>query len=217
MRKTGRILAVVLGVTTLALAVWAAGKAATVRIVAEDLVLVVTFEDRSTLRVTTKGTPLKAGEYWVKNYSFFKKDDKKGLWEIRCLHNVGSMKTIMVTEGQDKVIDPGPPLRLRLYVRQGKGEKSDTVGISFSMIGKYSEIYQPYAFKGKRKPRPPVVMVKNLEGKVLHKAAMNVDANGACRNEWKFGAFKGKFTLDWEFDLGPFEYLYNEKTQYDVE
>jgi hypothetical protein len=199
-----------------ALIAWAAGTA-TIRIVDENLVLLVTFKDRSTIRVTSKPTKINPGEYEVTKYSVFKQDDKKETWELRCEKNVGTMNVLMVAPGQEKIIDPGPPLKLRLYVRQGKDEKSDVVAITFSMMGKYSEVYEPWALKGKRKPKPPVVIIKDPAGKVIRRAAMEVTDNTACRYEWKFGDHKEKFTLDWEFDLGPFEYLYDTKTQYAIE
>ena len=197
---------------------WAAD-AATVRIVKEDVVLLLTFKDRSTLKVTSRPTRVKPGEYEVKKINFYKQDEDKKTWEIRCEKNYGTLKMLMIAPGQDKIIDPGPPLRLKLYVRQGKGEASDTYNISLSVVGRYNEVYDPWAYKPgdrKHKPRPPVVIIKDPAGEVLKKAVMEVTGT-TCRYHWKFGDRKGNFTLDFDMDLGPFELVHDAKKEYVIE
>ena len=210
MRKLLYVMILFAAVSLAGLAVWAAAKAATVRIIAEDHILLLTFENKMKLRVTSKATKLKPGEYQVKKYSIYKKDDKKKTWEIRCDQRLGNLKVVMVSPGQEKILDPGPPLDVHSWARQGDGDKADTVTISFSLVGKYSETYLPYAFCGKRKPKPPVVIIKNEENEVIHKAVMSV-GGAACRYVWKPGAFKGAFKLDWKVDLGPFKWKYVNK------
>jgi hypothetical protein len=219
MRKLTIAVLAIGSIAAAGLIAWAAA-GATIRIVDEDVVLLVTFKDRSTIKVTSKPRKINPGEYEVKKYSFFKQDDKKDTWELRCNGGgLGTMKMLMVAPGQDKIIDPGPPLRLRLYVRQGKGENSDTVGITLTFTGKYSEVYDPWAYKvgdRKRKPKPPVVIIKDPAGEVLKKVVMTVTGK-QCRYDWEFGDDKGNFTLDWEFDLGPFTCQYDTKKQYVIE
>jgi hypothetical protein len=91
-------------------------------------------------------------------------------------------------------------------------QNGDQVSITIHLAGKYSETYDPYAYSARRKPRPPVVTLKDKEGNVLAKSAMSV-GEAQSTYVWKPGTFKGPYDIAFELDLGPFEWSYKQVGQ----
>ncbi len=186
-----------------------AAKPATVRLTAEGLVAEFTLERAGKLVVTTKGTPLAAGTYTIKALSVFKKDDKGKVWEMRYATGAGekSGATLIVDEGQDKVVDPGPPVSFQGWCRQMDPPKQDTVRLGFSCHGRYGGLLvQPMAFLGGRPAPGPAFKLVTPEGKVIHQAAFTVSSAGGLNYDWKPGAFRGKYKIVIAATFGPFEW-----------
>ena len=190
----------------------ASKKPATVRLVDETVTLRVKLENKKTLKITTKGTPLRPGTYFVESIRVYKKDEKGRVWELRSVEALGGMKSITVAAGQDKIIDPGPPLSVHMWARQGDGAQSHTVAIDLSVVGKYNERYWPGAWRGRKRPPPPGLKIVLEDGKVLHRARFPVAANGRCRYTWRIpGGFKGKYRVEAVPTFGPYKFRRNRE------
>jgi len=203
MRKSVYIVTVLLLITPAVAA--ASKKPATLKLIRDDLTVVITLEDGTKLKVTSKGTPLKAGNYFVKSFRVYKKDEKNRTWELRCANRLGSLKNIMVAPGQEKLLSPGPPLHFHYWARQGEGGQSDTVTITFSVMGNVSETYYPGAFRGRKKPPAPAFRIVSEDGKTLQAGRLSI--SDTCRYSWKIPTgFKGKYKVEFKVELGPYKW-----------
>jgi hypothetical protein len=184
---------------------------ATIRIIDEKVVVQVGLEDGPKLTLTSKPTPIAPGTYFVESFRVFKRDDRGRVWEIRSSDNLGGMKSITVAAGQQKVVDPGPPLMLHMWARQGDPPNDRQVAISVTAHGKYDAVYYPGAFRGRRKPPVPAFRILTEDDKVIHQDRFSVSSDtGACRYTWKVPpGFKGKYKVDIRCGFGPFEYRNN--------
>jgi len=185
---------------------------ANLKLTRDDLTLHITLENDQKLKVTSKGTRLKAGTYWVKSVQVFKKDEKGGVWELRTVEALGGMKTITVAAGQEKIIDCGPPLSIHMWARQGDGAQSNTVAIDLSVVGKYNERYWPGAWRGRKGPPAPGLKIVLEDGTVIHRARFPVAANGRCRYTWRVpSGFKGKYRVEPVLTFGPYKWKSNRE------
>ena len=206
-RKTTWVIAGLVALVAVTHIAWPAPKKkkpAVVKLSSSDMTLYLTFTKGMKLKVTSKGTPLKAGNYFVKEFRLTKKDKKGKTWSILCKKRFGSLQNVMVAAGQEKVLNPGPPLKMRYWARQGDGANSNTVTISMSVLGHCSEAYHPGAYKGKKSPPVPVIRIRTESGKTLQTAKMTL--GNAARYVWKVPkGFKGKYKIDYRVVFGPFE------------
>jgi len=204
-----RLIATV-GLACLAAGVAFAAKPATVRLTTEGLIAEFVLEKGPKLVVTTKGTPLAAGTYTIKALSVFKKDDKGKVWEMRYVTGAGekSGATLIVDEGQDKVVDPGPPVSFQGWCRQMDPPNQGSVRLGFGVHGRYGGLLvQPSAYLGGRAAPGPAFKLVTPEGKVIHQAAFVVSPSTAGLSyDWKPGAFKGKYKIEIAASFGPFEW-----------
>ena len=194
----------------------AASKApATLKLTRDDLTAHITFENKQKLKVTSRGTRLKAGTYWVKSVRVFKKDEKKRIWGLHGMEALGTMKTITVAAGQEKILDCGPPINFHLWARQGKDAERHLVKMTLSAVGRYGEIYWPGAFLGRKKPPAPTFRIVDEDDKLLHSGKFKVAASGRCSYSWRFPpGFKGKFKIELKPTLGPFKWRSNRENHY---
>ena len=200
-------------IATVALACLTAGvalaaKPATVRLTAEGLIAEFVLEKAPKLVVTTKGTPLAPGNYTIKALSVFKKDDKGKVWELRyAVPADAAGATLIVDEGQDKIVDPGPPVSFQGWCRQMDPPNQASVRLGFGCHGRYGGLLvQPMAFLGGRLAPGPAFKLVTPEGKVIHQAAFAVASTGGLPYDWKPGVFKGKYKIEIAATFGPFEW-----------
>lgn len=217
--KRSALLTTVCLLATVTAAAGASKKPATLKLapVMEGITLEVKFENRLKLNVTTKGTRIAPGTYWVKSLRLFKKDKKGRIWEMRCTERFGSYKTITASAGQEKVLLLGPMFALRLFARQGKGANANIVNVRLSAAGVASESYYCGGYlNGKRAPAP-LFKITTEEGKTL--AAGRLKASGDfCTYTWHPPrGFKGSYRIEIKPTMGPFEWATRPVTQFKVE
>ena len=183
----------------------------------KDITCELKFENGMKLTVTTKGTPIRRGTYWVKSLRLFKKDDKGRTWELRSTKGFGSMRNITVARGQEKVLLLGPTITMRLGARQGKGANANIVNIRLVTYGVASEVYFPAAYlRGKRGPTPSF-KITDEDGNTLHTGRFNVSGN-SCRYEWRIpGGFKGRFKIEIRPTMGPFKWGVRRASKLEIE
>lgn len=200
-----------------------AGKKPTIlRLKDDGIVAEFTIEGKGKLSVTSKGIPLPAGTYTIKAISILKKDDKGKTWELRTVSNddagkadksgnlrsagrLGSLDTLIIDEGQEKVINPGPPLNFKCSGRQSTQNRSQVV-IGARLQGQYSEQYYPWAFQSGRAGAVPTFHIVAEDGKVLYTGKFDVAKEGLCQATWLPGSWKGKYSVTIDADLGPYQY-----------
>ena len=187
---------------------------ATLKLIRDDLTVRITLENNLKLKVTSKGTPLKAGTYWVKSVRVYKKDEKNKTWGLHGMEALGTIKTITVAAGQEKILDCGPPINFHVYARQGKGAESHIVKMTLTAVGRYGELYWPGAFLGRKKPPAPAFKILDEDDQILHSGRFNVAPNGRCSYTWRRGGFKGKFKIQLKPTLGPFKWRSNRENYY---
>jgi len=201
-------------VTTCLVVAAASREPATVKLVDETVTLFITFDNNRTLKVTSKGTKLPAGTHWIKSLRFTKEDEKGRTWELRtCGERLGGVKNITVASGQEKIIDPGPPIALHLWCKQGDPPNDGEVTLTFTAVGKYDAVYYPGAFLYGKRPPAPVFRIITESGKTVHQGRFDVtESNGGCRYVWRRPpGFKGKYKVEVKCSFGPFEYKSNRE------
>jgi len=186
-----------------------AGKPAIVKLTKPDVTLEITFEDGRKLVVTPKGAPLNAGTYWVKSVSLFKKDKDGRTWELRGVGNLGNMEVVIVDEGQEKILDMGPPIGFYAGAGQDKN-KLDTLGIRLNVVGRYGEGYLPEAFLDARRQEPPAFRIVSADGKTVFADRFPGTSTNSASYAWKMPrGLAGKFKLEIKPEIGPFEWATN--------
>lgn len=214
MTRTMRLIAALLVMgTSLPLAWSDPEEPATVRLDRPGLVCEMTFEDGAKFTLTSEGARLKAGTYWLKSLRFLKKDDKGRLWELRSVGALRYMQVLIVDAGQDKIIQPGPPIRFAVGAQQGKGDQAGTVGLSVRAFGRYSEGYHLGATPVGKRPQPPAFRIVSESGKTLHAGKFDVIRGGAGTARWNLPRrFKGKYKIELQPYMGPFEWVTPQQT-----
>jgi len=201
------------------LAVGASTKPATLKLATAmgDVTLELQFEKGGKLNVTSKGTPVRAGTYWVKSLRLYKKDEKGRVWELRADKGLGSMKNLTVAPGQEKVLLLGPIITMRLGARQGKGAAANVVNLRLVAFGVASEVYFPGAYLRGKRPPAPTFKITDEDGNTLHTGRFDVAGN-ACRYEWRIPAgFKGRFDIEIKPTMGPFKWGVRKSSRFEIE
>lgn len=185
---------------------WAASKPATLRITDESIVAQIEFEKAGKIRVTAEPTAVKPGTYWTKALSLFKKDDKGRVWELLSNGNFGGYNCIEIAPEQDKVLLLGGDMALAVtgYAAVNK-EKVHVLRITVSVAGRSGERFFPTAFlDGKAEPLP-VVTLKDSAGETLASGRCTLMDNRVGCFEWPLNGFTGRYNVEVEAFLGPFE------------
>jgi len=201
-----------------AAAAWAQSKGpATVKLTAEGVTALFTFEDRSTLKVTTKGSPLRAGTYWTKSLAIYMKDKKGRVWEMRGTKRFGSVRVVMVNPGQEKILYMGPPIGMVLAATQGRPPDTQTVKLTLAAVGLSSEGYYPGAYLNGKKPPPPAFKITDDAGKTLATGRFGIKDN-RCSFDWHVPAgFKGSFNVEIAAVMGPYPWKLFKSAPFVVE
>jgi len=177
-----------------------------VKLTAEGVTAVFTFEKGVKLKVTTKGSPLKAGTYWTKSLTIHKKDDKGKTWELRGTKRFGSVKVVMVNPGQEKILFMGPPIAVLVNATVGKNAPPGIVRLSLAAVGRSSEGYYPGAYLDGKKPPLPAFRITDADGKVLASGRFAM-TDRRCSYDWKYPrGFTGHFNIDVKPTMGPFKW-----------
>jgi hypothetical protein len=114
------------------------------------------------------------------------------------------MGSFTVEEGQEKVLDPGPPVVFHLMGWRGSLDKP--VNITLTAKGKYDEVYYPGAWLGNQQPQPPAFQIVDEQGKVLQEGRFTY-ARGTSTYPWTPPkGFAGKYKVMIKPALGPFEW-----------
>jgi hypothetical protein len=185
-------------------------KPATVKLTKGDVTLQVTFEDGGKLLVTSKGSSIKPGTYWVKSISLFKKDKEGRTWEMRGAGSLGNMQNITVDEGQERILDIGPPIAFYGAPFRDKN-KPEILGIRYNVNGKHGEGYFPGAFLEGGQPPQPAFRVISASGKTLLSDRFPTTRNNQLGYAWTIPReFSGKIRLEIKPVMGPFEWVTNE-------
>lgn len=174
----------------------------------EGVVAQIAFEKGVKVSVTSKGTPLKPGEYFVQSLSLFKTDDRKRSWELRSTGKFGSLANVTLSAGQEKILLLGKPIVLHVetssVVKQGT---SDVVFVTVSARGQSGEGYYPGGWLGGKQFTPPTVAIKDAGGKTLAGGPAVMTDDHHARFDWKFPKdFHGAFDVDVRAVMGPFEF-----------
>jgi len=183
---------------------------ATVKLNRENVAMRITFDNDKSITVTDKGTKLAPGMYMVKSVVLVMKDSRGRTCQLRGAGKLGGMTSLTVADGQEKVLDTGPPVMLHLRAWAGKDDRGQRLRIYFHVEGEYGECYYPGAWvRGKQPPRP-AFRVKNASGKVVGTGQLT-PKNGACSTDWYLpggarGTFKGKLTVEVRAKMGPFKW-----------
>jgi hypothetical protein len=178
-----------------------------VRLPVEGLTAEFTLDKAGKLVVTSKGTPLGAGTYTIKALSVFKKDEKGKAWELRYVVPAeAGGASLIVDEGQDKVVDPGPPVSIQGWCRQMDPPNQGTVRFGFGAHGRYGDLLVfPSAFTGGKPAAPPTFKLVTPDGKPIFQGVFTIGKSGQMSFDWKPGAFKGKYKIEITASFGPFE------------
>ncbi|HUW58935.1 MAG TPA: hypothetical protein VMZ92_20020 [Planctomycetota bacterium] len=175
-----------------------------IKIPVEGVVAQITFEKGGRINVTSKGTPLRPGTYWVKSISLFKKDDKGRTWELRCTGTFGSLANITIAAGQEKVVLLGKTIALR--VQAGPNEEGG-ISVRTGGAGQSGEYYHPGAFLNGKTVVLPTVVVKDAEGKPLASGRVAKASDGTIRFDCRLPpGYKGEYDVEVKAVMGPFEY-----------
>ena len=185
-----------------------AGGGATIKLQSEGISVELTLKDGGKMVLTSRPQPIRPGTYTVKSLVVYKQDDKKNVWKLIACENLGTMGTIIVDEGQEKIVDCGPPVVFGFY---GKQMPNGTVHFGGSGTGRYGEVYYPCAFQGSAVTLPPPgppFELRDGDGKPLGGGRFVVAAkNGGLTFDWTPPrGFKGKYTMVLKPALGPFEW-----------
>ena len=184
-----------------------AGNPAIVKLTKPDVTCEIVFEDGKKLVVTPKGAPLNEGTYWVKSLSLFKKDKDGQTWEMRAVGNLTNVQVIIVEEGQEKILDLGPPIAFHGGVSQPK-DKPDILAIQLSVLGRYGEGYLPQAYVGGGRRSPPMFRILTADGKKVFEDRFAATTTNSLHYEWTIPrGLTGKFKLEIQPDIGPFEWV----------
>jgi len=179
---------------------------ATVKLNRENVAMRITFNDNRTITVTDKGTKLAPGMYMVKSLMLVMKDNRGRTCQLRSAGKLNGMTGLTVAAAQEKVLDTGPPVALKVQAYAGKDERGQRIRIYFHVEGEYGECYHPGAWVGGKPPPRPVYRVKNESGKVVHTGHLT-PKRGACSTDWYLpGPFKGKLTVEVRAKMGPFKW-----------
>jgi len=185
--------------------------------VMEDTALELKFENGMKVTVTTKGTRIPPGTYWVKSLRLFKKDEKGRVWEMRCTGDFGSLKNITVAAEQEKVLLLGPTIALRLGARRGEGTEASIVRVRLSAAGVASESYFPGAHLNGRRAPAPTFRITDEDGKALAAGRFEVSGN-TCTYDWYIPrGYKGRYNIEIEPTLGPFKWGVQRASTFEIE
>ena len=161
------------------------------------------------LAVTSKGVNVKPGTYDVKLVVLSMADDKKNVWTLTSTSNVGSLERFMVDEGQEKIVDVGPPIFFRM--RAWRPGVESEVNITCDVVGRSGELYNPGAASAGHKPEPVAYQVVDEDGKtVLASGHMAFKSNMASAVWNPPKGYTKKFTVKIAPEMGPFEWKYFE-------
>lgn len=189
-------------------------KPANVKLTAKDVTAIFTFEDRSKLKVSTKGSPLRAGTYWTKSLVLYQKDNKGRVWEMRGTKRFGSVKVVMVDPGQEKILFMGPPIGMLVSANTGRNAPPGIVKFSLAAVGRSSEGYYPGAYLGRKKPPLPTFRITDADGKTLATGQFRM-IEQRCGYDWRYpGGFKGRFDIEIKPAMGPFEWALKKTGTY---
>jgi hypothetical protein len=180
----------------------------TIQLGSEGIAAEITLKDGSRITLTAKPQSIRPGTYQVKLLVISKQDEKKNVWRLYASESLNTMETIMVEEGQQKIVDCGPPVVFSFY---GKQMPNKTVHFGGSGTGKYSEVYYPCAFAGGQPvipPPGPTFELRDEAGKPIGAGRFTVAAkSGGLVADWTYPKdFKGKYTMVLKPALGPFEW-----------
>ena len=175
----------------------------------EGLTCELTFKDGSRVTFTSKGSSVRPGTYDVKTVVILKQDDKKTLWRMSGSEKMGTLDRFMVDEGQEKVLDVGPPILFAM--RAWRPSATSVVNITVEASGNCGEVYYPGAYTGAQPPPPPALQVLDEDGKKVLATGRLVYSKGTSSYTWQPPAgYKGKFTVQIKPAMGPFEWKYEE-------
>jgi hypothetical protein len=182
------------------------GQPATVKVTKPDVTLEITFEDGRKLVVAPKGTPLKAGTYWVKSFSISRKDKDGRTWELRSTKILSNMQVIIVEEGQETILDLGPPILFVGWLGQ-EPNKPDILHIRCLALGRYAEGYFPGAFLLGKRPPLPTFRVLDAAGKTVLADRFSAAKDNEASYMWTIPrGLTGKLQLEIQPVMGPFEW-----------
>jgi len=162
-----------------------AAEPATVKLTTDDAVLEVTFEDGEKLVVTSRGTPLAPGTWFVKSLRLLRKDKRGRAWELRCNKQLSTLKSITVAAGQEKVLDTGcKPIHFDYFIWPRMRDGELRILFRFAAQGGYGEVYYPGASLGRNVPPMPAYRITDGEGKVLAEGRLKHETNDVGTFDW---------------------------------
>ncbi len=190
---------------------FAAAKPTTIRLKSDDVTADVVWEKGGKITVTSKPSPIKPGQYFVKSISLFKKDEKGKVWEMRSTAGgLETLATITVDAEQDKVLMIGSKIAARVA---GEPASGGTTKFYIRFIGSSSEMYIPGAFCDGKRPPAPTLSIKDKDGKTVGGGAITVNDAGLSSFSWKVPAgLKGAVTVEVSAQMGPFELVQPDKS-----
>jgi hypothetical protein len=179
-----------------------------------DITAELTLNNGRKITVTPTGTPVTPGTYIVKTLSIFKKDEKGKVWELRGTEKLGGINMLSIDEGQDKIIDPGPPVSYQGWSRPDP-QMHDKINMRFFLYGRYNEQYYPSAYLNGQPAPPPTFRVVATDGKVLAADKFTITKESTLDYIWFAKGWKGKYKIELTPNLGPFDYIWaHDKTNY---
>jgi len=128
-----------------------------------------------------KEIPLPAGSYDVASVALCAQDAARQVWTLTSAGQLGSLKSIEVTEGQTTTVSGGQALSVKatLTGKQAGLPAGANVTVLLRYVGKAGEVYDPKVMKGRSPGPAPAIRI--------------VDENGGLLSEglYKFGSTGG--------------------------
>lgn len=154
-----------------------------------------------TLTSTTGIWELPSGTYEVKSF-LLRKVSEGHKYAIKGASVPVKYQRMDVSSALPLEMKLGPPLTLSIMV----DVKKKVVSIRACLTGREDETYLPALMQGNRPDAPPKFRLVDDTGKVLNTGKSEYTSDGICAYTWRApSSFRGKFKVEIDTDLGPFE------------
>ncbi len=156
-----------------AVAIAASKGTGTLKFVDTTTVLQLTFANKQTLKITSKGMSMPEGTYSPESYSLLKQTKDGKVWRLDSgKKNLGELATITVTKGETTEIDLGAPLKIEpMRFRSSQNKAGDTIiPICYTIKGKKGESYSLEVMMGAQHAPLPAFQILDPNDKVLTEA-----------------------------------------------
>ncbi len=150
---------------------------------------------------------LPAGKYSALFIELTQKDTSGNRWTFSSNQKRGELEDFEIRSDQKSSFKIGPLFRIKTTARRS----SNTVLIGFDLEGQASEQYTHGLTRNDIHVSAPLFKVIDEAGNVIDSGQFEYGRNWMCQYRWRVPKdFKGKYKVQIDMDLGPFEVIQDE-------